>query len=98
MVSNGEVYFKQPLRIIGRFATSRSKRTIFCGKLHLEWSGAPNNSGWIYLDEERTLQLTPTKWTDIQAVNPLEKTLKWVSYGDVKEDLRVRLGDGDSGE
>jgi hypothetical protein len=93
-VNKGEVYMKQPLRIIGRLAAARSKRTIFCGKLRLEWSGAPNNSGWIYLDEEKTLQLAPTRWTDIKVVDSLDKALKWMSYGDAKEDLRVRLGNG----
>jgi len=77
-----EVYQKQPLRIIGRFAAARSQDTIFCERIKLKWSGAPKESGWVYLDEERALEIAPTKWGDIKDVNVLDKNLKWFRYGD----------------
>jgi len=77
-----EVYEKQPLRIIGRLAAARSQNKIFCEKIKLKWSGAPHNSGWIYLDEEKTLELAPTKWLNIRDVNIMDKNLKWFKYGD----------------
>lgn len=77
------VYEKQPRRIFGRLATNRSRDAIFCGEITLKWSGAPNRSAWVYLDEERTLKLAPTGWRDSRDVDLGDRDLKWFGYGDV---------------
>ncbi len=81
------VHQKEPLPIIGRFAMSRTEDGIFCGKITLRGNGGPNGTAWVYFDEEKTLQLAPTKWRDIRDVNLSDPALKWFRYGDVTEQL-----------
>lgn len=78
-----QVYQKEPLSIVGRVAAARSQDKVFCRKLTLKWSGAPQQTAWIYFDEGKTLELAPTKWRDIAKVDVQAAAVKWFKYGDV---------------
>lgn len=79
-----EVYQKQPLSIIGRFAIARFQDGIFCGEITLTWSAGPTGTANVYFDEDKKLRLAPTQWQDIRNVNVTDPKLKWYKYGDVK--------------
>jgi hypothetical protein len=80
-----QVYQKEPLSIVGRVAAARSQDKVFCKKLTLKWSGAQQQTAWIYFDEGKTLELAPTTWQDIGEVNVQAATLRWFKYGDVSQ-------------
>jgi hypothetical protein len=75
---------------IGRLAARRSKDTIFCGKLWLNWSGR----AWIYpyhdLEKDRgQITLAPTTWTEISEINLLDLRLVWYAYDENRKTIEI---------
>ncbi|HOM88750.1 MAG TPA: hypothetical protein PLR54_10495 [Spirochaetota bacterium] len=79
--------------IIGRLCFNTGNMNLACGEINIKWTGGRyleygdglNRNEKISDVIKAGVQIAPTKWTDIKAVNVLEKGLKWYKYGTLPE-------------
>ncbi len=69
-----------------------SKDIINCGEIHLKWTHTPN---WVFFEDSKNdgyvIELSPTPYTSIAAVNVLDSRIRWYMYDESRENRKLSI-------